>query len=74
MPSAQGLPSDTALAQSLAKLWPHRLRESSWLKNLFCALHLHRWAQLDLSDHAPGRDVWFCRWCDRIRIDGVIFD
>jgi hypothetical protein len=73
MSSIQGSESDTVLAQSLTKLWPHRQHESSWLKNLFCALHLHRWAQLDLTHQAPGRDIWFCRWCDKIRIDGVMF-
>lgn len=65
--------SDAELARSLAKLWPHRMHESSWMKNFFCLMHLHRWAQLDLSLQAPGREVWFCRWCDGIRIDGRMF-
>ena len=73
MPSTTRPVSDAALAQSLAKLWPHRMHESSWLKNACCAMHLHRWAQLDLSQIAPGREVWFCRWCDRIKIDGARF-
>jgi hypothetical protein len=64
--------SDAQLARSLAKLWPHRLHESSWLKNFFCWMRLHRWAQLDLRDQAPGREVWFCRWCDKIKIDGAL--
>jgi hypothetical protein len=64
--------SDAELARSLAKLWPHRMHESSVWKNLLCWFGLHRWAQLDLSHQAPGREVWFCRWCDGIRIDGEL--
>lgn len=70
MPSG-GIPkSDAQLAQSLAKLWPHRLHESSWVKNFFCWMRLHRREQLDLRDLASGREVWFCRWCDKLWIDG----
>jgi hypothetical protein len=65
--------SDAELARSLAKLWPHRMHESSAWKNFLCWFGLHRWAQLDLSHQAPGREVWFCRWCDRIRIEGKLF-
>jgi hypothetical protein len=65
--------ADAELARSLAKLWPHRMHESSALKNLLCLAGLHRWAQLDLSLQAPGREVRFCRWCDRIVIDGRTF-
>jgi len=73
MPSERTADSDAELARSLARLWPHRMHESSAMKNLLCRLGLHRWAQLDLSHHAPGREVWFCRWCDSITIDGTIF-
>jgi hypothetical protein len=65
--------SDAELARSLAKLWPHRMHESSVWKNLVCWFGVHRWAQLDLSHQAPGREVWFCRWCDRVRIEGKLF-
>jgi hypothetical protein len=65
--------ADAELARSLGKLWPHRMHESSVAKNLLCQLGLHRWAQLDLTAQAPGRDVRFCRWCDRITIDGRPF-
>jgi hypothetical protein len=74
MPSDRTVDPDAELARSLARLWPHRLHESSVWKNLLCRLGLHRWAQLDLSHQAPGREVWFCRWCDRITIDGRPFD
>jgi hypothetical protein len=70
-PSTTTPASDAQLARSLAKLWPHRLHESSWLKNFFCWMRLHRWAQLDLRDQARGREVWFCRWCEKIKIDGT---
>lgn len=74
MPSDRTVDPDAELARSLARLWPHRLHESSVWKNLLCRLGLHRWAQLDLSHQAAGREVWFCRWCDRITIDGRPFD
>jgi hypothetical protein len=65
--------ADAELARALAKLWPHRMHESSVWKNLLCWFGLHRGAQLELSHQAPGREVWFCRWCDRIRIEGKWF-
>ena len=72
MPASTTVPaSDAQMAQSLAKLWPHRLHESNWLKNFFCWMRLHRWAQLDLRDQAQGREVWFCRWCEKIKIAGT---
>jgi hypothetical protein len=63
--------SDAELARSLARLWPHRVHESSVWKNLLCGLGLHRRAQHDLQQQAPGREVWFCRWCEKLWIDGV---
>ena len=62
---------DAELARTLARLWPHRVHESSVLKNLLCVCGLHRRAQLDLRHHAPGRQIWFCRWCEKIWIDGI---
>jgi hypothetical protein len=47
-------PDAAVLAQSLAKLWPHREHESNCWKNLMCWVGLHRWAQLDLSQLAPA--------------------
>jgi hypothetical protein len=64
-------PSDQALAKSLARLWPHREHESSAIKNLFCRIGLHRWRQLDLGELVPDREVRFCFWCSRVRIDGI---
>ena len=65
-------PADSALVASLAKLWPHREHESNCFKNLFCCLGLHRWLQLNLSELYPRKEVLYCFWCSRIRIDGVI--
>jgi hypothetical protein len=73
MATGQTFDSDAELARSLAKLWPHREHESSVWKNLLCRLGLHPRAQLDLNRQVPGREVWFCRWCDRITIDGRPF-
>ena len=36
-------------------------------------MRLHRWAQLDLRDRAQGREVWFCRWCEKIKIRGALY-
>jgi hypothetical protein len=72
-PSTTAPATNAQFARSLAKLWPHRLHESSWLKNLFCWMRLHRWAQLDLRDQAQGREVQFCRWCETIKIDGILY-
>ena len=62
-----------ALAASLAKLWPNRLHESNFLKNLFCRVGLHRWARLDLQELAAGKDVRFCRWCSDVELYGKIY-
>jgi hypothetical protein len=64
-------PLDTALAAQLARQWPNRLHESNWLKNLFCSVGLHRWSQLGRESVVPGREVTFCRWCPRVKVDGV---
>ena len=66
--------SDADLAASLAKLWPHREHESNAIKNLFCCAGLHRWRRLDLTELHPEKEVRFCFWCSKIRIDGVIYD
>lgn len=47
--------SHAALARSLAKLWPNRLHESNWFKNLLCYLGLHRWARLNLEPLPPDQ-------------------
>ena len=67
--------SDTIAAKSLARLWPHRMHESSFLKNMLCHVGLHRWAQLALQRLLPGRTkVRFCRWCSKIEVNGVIYE
>jgi hypothetical protein len=65
---------DQALAASLAKLWPHREHESNAVKALLCRCGLHRWRTLDLSELVPGRDVRYCFWCSKVRIDGTIYE
>jgi hypothetical protein len=65
---------DRQLVVSLAKLWPHREHESNSVKNLFCCVGLHRWRQLDLNDLYPEKEVRFCFWCSKIRIDGIVHD
>jgi len=49
------------LIASLARLWPNREHESSWLKNLLCSLGIHRWQELDISRLVPNDKATFCR-------------
>jgi hypothetical protein len=65
--------SDAELAQSLANLWPHRWHESNCLLNILCSVGLHRWMQLDLSAFVPDREVRFCFWCEKVKLDGEIY-
>ncbi len=66
---------DAALATALAKMWPHRLHESSVLWNIFCLVRLHRWAQLNLTGLVPEtKEVRFCRWCSKVRINGIVYE
>jgi hypothetical protein len=67
-------PVDLALVASLAKLWPHREHESNAIKNLCCSVGLHRWRQMDLSELHPEREIRFCFWCSKIKVDGVTYD
>jgi hypothetical protein len=73
-PSTLPRPADAELASSLAKLWPHREHESDSIKNLFCCVGLHRWRPLDLSELYPDKEVRYCFWCSRIRVDGIVHD
>jgi hypothetical protein len=66
-------PSDAQLAVSLARLWPNREHEASAAAGLLCRAKIHYWRQLDLTDHAPNRNVRFCFWCSKVKIDGVIY-
>ena len=65
---------DAELAKSLAKLWPHREHEAGPIRGLCCRLGVHRWRALDLTKLASGREVRYCFWCSKVRIDGVIHD
>ncbi len=65
--------ADEALATSLAKLWPHREHEANALKSLLCRFGLHRWRKLDLEALVPDRDIRYCFWCSKVRIDGVAY-
>jgi hypothetical protein len=58
-----------SLAASLAKLWPNRLHESNWLKNLFCRVGMHCWTTLDLGELLQEKNVRFCRWCLEVKLD-----
>ena len=67
------LPNESeTTARSLSRLWPHRLHESNYLKNLFCNFGLHRWASLDLSCLASRRTSDFAAGARTSKIDGAI--
>ena len=65
---------DAALASAVARLWPHREHESNALIGLCCLAGLHGWRQLDLTELVPGRQIYFCFWCSKVRIDGTIYE
>ena len=65
---------DVDLAKRVAKLWPHREHESSSVLGLLCRAGVHRWRRLDTAALVPGRDVEYCFWCSKVKIDGVIYD
>ena len=65
---------DESVARSVAKLWPHREHESNTLESLCCRVGLHRWKQLDLTEVVPDKQVDFCFWCSKVRVEGVVYD
>jgi hypothetical protein len=48
--------------------------ESNAVKGLFCHFGWHRWRQLDLRELVPDKEVHFCFWCSKVRVDGVTYD
>jgi hypothetical protein len=64
--------TDAGLAVSLARLWPNREHEANAVAGLLCRAGGHYLNTLDLTEHAPDREVRFCFWCSRVKIDGVI--
>lgn len=73
--SSQGnaLP-DSELASRVAKLWPHREHEASSVLGLLCRVGVHRWRRLDLATLVPQKDILFCFWCSKIKVDGILYD
>ena len=59
---------DANLATQVAKLWPHRECEANIILGQFCRIGLHRWRQLDLSEHVPGKDIHFCFSCTKVKM------
>jgi hypothetical protein len=67
------LPSPDELKPLLRKLWPHRMHESNWLKDVVCRLGWHRWYPMTLNDSKSGLRIvcTFCRWCTEVKVDDV---
>jgi hypothetical protein len=61
MASADSL-TDSELAAEVARLWPHRECEANIMLGQFCRVGL------------PGKDIYFCFWCKKVKIDGVVHD
>jgi hypothetical protein len=62
------------LATQVAKLWPHREWEANSILRQFCRTGLHWWRRLDLSELVPGKDIHFCFWCKKVKIDGAVHE
>lgn len=62
------------VAIRVAKLWPHREHEANSVLGLLCRVGLHRWRRLDLSTFEPDKDILFCFWCSKVKIDGALYD
>lgn len=60
---------DSVLAVRVAKLWPHREHESNSMLAFLCCLGMHRWRKLDLASLAPGKSIFHCFWCSKIKIE-----
>jgi hypothetical protein len=35
---------------------------------------LHNWKKLYLDELLPEREVKFCYWCPKVKLDGTIYD
>lgn len=65
---------DSELASRVAKLWPNREHEANSVLGLLCRAGVHRWRRLDLATLVPQKDVRFCFWCSKIKVDGILYD
>ena len=74
MRSLDNVQLDAELARKVARLWPHREHEANVVLAQLCRTGLHRWRRLDLGTLVPGRDVRYCFWCSKVKIDGSDYD
>jgi hypothetical protein len=74
MQSPQVALPDSKLATQVAKLWPHREHESNSILGLLCRAGLHCWRRLDLAELVPEKDIAYCFWCSKVKIDGVVYE
>jgi hypothetical protein len=65
---------DSEFAKRIAKLWPNRKHEANSFLALLCHFGIHRWRRLDLSSLAPGKNICFCFWCSKVKVNGVVYD
>ena len=73
MPQLEKSAADTGSQASVPdenwnRLWPNRVHESNWLKNVVCALGIHRWHRLRIGDAPATSSRDFCRWCSKIKV------
>jgi hypothetical protein len=74
MKSPENAQPDTELAGRVAKLWPHREHESNSVFGILCRFGLHRWRRLDLAELEPDKDILYCFWCSKVKVDGIVYD
>ena len=74
MSDAKNSEADHEPAIRLGKLWPNRQHEASAVFGLLCRVGAHRWRALDLTLLAPEREIHYCFWCSKVRIDGTLYD
>ena len=44
------------------------------MKRLGFVIGLHWWRRLDLSELVPGKDIQFCFWCTKVKIDVDVYE
>lgn len=67
------LPPEKELVASLARLCPHREHEAMAVAGWLCGGGIHYWRRLDLGKLVTDKEVRFCFWCSKIKIDGTVY-
>ena len=74
MKRAENVGSDSDVALRVAKLWPHREHEANSVLALLCHTGVHRWRRLDLDALVPGKQIFHCFRCSKVKVEGLVYD